>query len=174
LIYTIPGVKITLVPFARPENTRLDNWYYLYCDFVCLYQEDGTYAPPQRRYTGLNKHNVTEEFDKTIDDVFKYCNNVLLIFDYLVNTKLATIEKVSSSSGANRLRKNVNEDGYHRLVLSNLDRETCKAGGTHASPREHIRRGFWRTSKLGKRHWVPDTIVMKGAQYKIKKDYVVK
>lgn len=42
--------------------------------------------------------------------------------------------------------------------------------GTHASPRTHLRRGYYRTSKNGVRHWVKSTVVKGDAGF-VHKDY---
>jgi hypothetical protein len=44
---------------------------------------------------------------------------------------------------------------------------------THASPRQHWRRGHWRTYKSGKRSWVEPMLVGDEANGKIIKDYAV-
>ena len=45
--------------------------------------------------------------------------------------------------------------------------------GTHASPRSHLRRGFYRTSKNGVRHWVQATMVKGETPGFVHKDYQV-
>jgi hypothetical protein len=45
--------------------------------------------------------------------------------------------------------------------------------GTHASPRQHWRRGHWRTYKSGKRAWVEPMLVGDEKNGKIVKDYVI-
>lgn len=47
-------------------------------------------------------------------------------------------------------------------------------GGTHASPRLHDRRGFYRVSKLGKKHWVNSCKVGSAKAGIIFHDYKVK
>lgn len=46
-------------------------------------------------------------------------------------------------------------------------------GGTHASPRWHMRRGHWRTYKSGKRVWVEQMEVGDKSKGVIVKDYVI-
>jgi hypothetical protein len=53
-------------------------------------------------------------------------------------------------------------------------RPAGKGGGTHASPRSHLRRGFYRTSKHGVRHWVQATVVKGDTPGFIHKDYRIK
>ena len=45
--------------------------------------------------------------------------------------------------------------------------------GTHASPRQHWRRGHWRTYKSGKRAWVEPMLVGDEKNGKVVKDYVI-
>jgi hypothetical protein len=45
--------------------------------------------------------------------------------------------------------------------------------GTHASPRQHWRRGHWRTYKSGLRSWVEPMLVGDEKNGKIVKDYVI-
>lgn len=55
-----------------------------------------------------------------------------------------------------------------------ITRPSESKGGTHASPMEHTRRGHYRTSKLGKRYFVRDTVVNKGSKHgKVTKDYTM-
>lgn len=65
-------------------------------------------------------------------------------------------------------------DSYHIVDLTKPAYEQKEhQGGTHASPRMHERRGFYKTSKLGKRFWVRNTIVNKDQEHKIIKEYKV-
>lgn len=65
-------------------------------------------------------------------------------------------------------------DAYMTVVLDPTKRTKGKSkGGTHASPRAHERRGFWRTSKCGVKHWVGPTIVNPSAGAMVVKDYVI-
>lgn len=52
-------------------------------------------------------------------------------------------------------------------------RPAGKGGGTHASPRSHLRRGFYRTSKHGVRHWVQATVVKGDTPGFVHKDYQI-
>lgn len=54
-----------------------------------------------------------------------------------------------------------------------LQRQRSKQGGTHASPRWHIRRGHWRTLSGGRRTFVRECEVGDPAQGGVVKDYRV-
>jgi hypothetical protein len=64
----------------------------------------------------------------------------------------------------------------YKLLTIGERKETASSrgrGGTHASPRSHLRRGFYRTSKKGVRHWVSSAYV-NGAPGFVHKDYEIK
>lgn len=48
-----------------------------------------------------------------------------------------------------------------------------KGGGTHASPRSHLRRGHYRTLKSGKRIWINSFMVVGNGEGFVHKDYKV-
>jgi hypothetical protein len=64
---------------------------------------------------------------------------------------------------------------YKTLVIGELKSKTkaTKGGGTHASPRSHLRRGHYRTGKNGNRYWVSAAFV-NGAPGFVHKDYELK
>lgn len=65
-------------------------------------------------------------------------------------------------------------DAYMTVVLDPTKRTKRKSkGGSHASPRAHERRGFWRTGKYGDKHWVSPTIVNPSAGAVVVKDYII-
>ena len=63
---------------------------------------------------------------------------------------------------------------YKTLIIgAPKKRQVVRGGGTHASPRSHLRRGFYRTSRNGVRHWVKATMVMGETPGFVHKDYQV-
>lgn len=61
-------------------------------------------------------------------------------------------------------------------LVSVTGKETHKASiphGTHASPKQHWRRGHWRTYKSGRRSWVEPMLVGDEKNGKIIKDYAI-
>lgn len=62
----------------------------------------------------------------------------------------------------------------YKVLTINPNKPVSNAKGTghgsHASPRTHLRRGYYRTSKNGVRHWVKSTVV-KGEAGFVHKDY---
>jgi hypothetical protein len=80
---------------------------------------------------------------------------------------------------AAKLSKNKNKKKFydiHRLTISHEVNEPFREskGGTHASPRWHKRRGYWRTmKKSGKVVWVNSCEVGKKSNGMVYKDYEV-
>lgn len=64
---------------------------------------------------------------------------------------------------------------YKTLVIGAPKKRQSGAGaGTHASPRTHLRRGYYRTSKKGVRHWVQACVVKGETPGVVHKEYRVK
>ena len=57
------------------------------------------------------------------------------------------------------------------IDIANIGRLAEPAGGTHASPRWHIRRGHWRTLSNGQRVFVRECAVGDQARGGVIKDY---
>ena len=62
---------------------------------------------------------------------------------------------------------------YKILTIGKRKPKSRRLGGTHASPRSHLRRGYYRTSKTGKRHWVQPCMVKGETPGFVHKDYIV-
>jgi len=62
---------------------------------------------------------------------------------------------------------------YKVLTIGKPKRKSKPQGGTHASPRSHLRRGCYRTSSKGVRHWVQPCMVRGATDGFVHKDYNV-
>jgi hypothetical protein len=60
---------------------------------------------------------------------------------------------------------------WHTVVIEPPVTKAESSGGTHASPRQHERRGHWRTCANGKRVWVRNCTVGNAALGAVFKDY---
>lgn len=60
---------------------------------------------------------------------------------------------------------------WRTLVITPAQPSTPGSGGTHASPREHDRRGHWRTYASGKKGWVKECKVGSPSKGIVFKDY---
>lgn len=65
---------------------------------------------------------------------------------------------------------------YHLLTVDVRDRDERgeAQGGTHASPRQHLRRGHVRRYKTGLTIWINEMVVSRTAEGRIDKDYRVR
>lgn len=88
------------------------------------------------------------------------------------------LQDVPPDAKENRRRKirgNVPLYTYKTLVIGAPKKRQPGAGaGTHASPRTHLRRGYYRTSKKGVRHWVQACVVKGETPGVVHKEYRVK
>jgi hypothetical protein len=62
---------------------------------------------------------------------------------------------------------------YKVLTIGKPKRKSRHLGGTHASPRSHLRRGHYRTSPKGVRYWVQPCMVKGDTDGFVHKDYRV-
>jgi hypothetical protein len=62
---------------------------------------------------------------------------------------------------------------YKVLTIGRKKRKSQLLGGTHASPRSHLRRGHYRTSQKGVRHWVQPCMIKGDTDGFVHKDYRV-
>lgn len=62
---------------------------------------------------------------------------------------------------------------WHTVVIEQPTPKGECLGGTHASPRQHERRGHWRTCANGKRVWVRNCTVGDASRGTVFKDYKV-
>lgn len=61
---------------------------------------------------------------------------------------------------------------YTLDLTKKLPKNKRVLGGTHASPREHVRRGHWRRTRSGERRWIGPVVVNEGSKVgKIEKEY---
>ena len=63
---------------------------------------------------------------------------------------------------------------WHTVKIEPQRPKTEPMGGTHASPRKHQVRGYWRTYKSGKRGWVKDCSRGDASKGVVFKDYQIK
>lgn len=80
-----------------------------------------------------------------------------------------------SEVNARKIRKGKKPLVEFRLitVTAKERKEPTHPGGTHASPRQHWRRGHWREYRSGRRTWVEPMLVGDEKNGKIVKDYAV-
>lgn len=87
-----------------------------------------------------------------------------------------TFDDVEPDKAKNRMRRargKVPLFTYKVLTVGKKKRKSRHLGGTHASPRSHLRRGYYRTSRNGLRHWVQPCMVKGDTDGFVHKDYKV-
>jgi len=100
-----------------------------------------------------------------------------LQFCYVLQNNEVSFVDAEPSVAVNKMRKSAGKSplfSYKTLTIGGPKQKSQHHGGTHASPRSHLRRGHYRTSKTGKRHWVQHHCVNGGTPGFVHKDYEVR
>jgi hypothetical protein len=135
------------------------------------------YAAAEAKYDP-NAANLTP--DTTFD---MYCIGRVLS-DYVTYKEFCrvlhehevTFNDVEPDAAKNKMRRargKVPLFTYKVLTIGKPKRKSRHLGGTHASPRSHLRRGYYRTSRNGVRHWVQPCMVKGETDGFVHKDYKV-
>jgi hypothetical protein len=99
-----------------------------------------------------------------------------LDFCRTVNNKHIVFDDVVPDKAKNKMRRALGKVPlftYKVLTIGKKKRKSANQGGTHASPRSHLRRGYYRTSRNGVRHWVQPCMVKGETDGFVHKDYKV-
>jgi hypothetical protein len=90
------------------------------------------------------------------------------------NVETSDVEPDAKAARSRRIRGKAPLFTYKTLIIgAPKKRQVVRGGGTHASPRSHLRRGFYRTSPKGVRHWVQACMVKGETPGFVHKDYQV-
>jgi hypothetical protein len=124
--------------------------------------------------------NVTANPEVTQEEAAIY-NEVVASIVWRALTILAHAGDVKERKITPALRRKYAKAGvrgwtWHQIIID-LDRARAKhtaLGGTHASPRWHIRRGHWRRLANGRRIFINQCQVGDSAHGGVVKDYIVK
>lgn len=106
-------------------------------------------------------------------------NFTLINFVCALNCSNTHVEKIKAPKQYSWIKKPKYAFEHHCLKIdcSFEEKESTSAdgnsGGTHASPREHVRRGHIRRLSSGKTVWINDTVVNAGIGGFVTKDYVI-
>jgi len=102
--------------------------------------------------------------------------NAYIDFCYTLHNNETDVDTFEPDAAKNKLRRSMGKAPlftYKVLTVGKPKRKSRHLGGTHASPRSHLRRGFFRTSKNGARHWVQPCMVKGETDGFVHKDYKV-
>lgn len=133
-----------------------------------------SYANAKADYDPTTRPGI--EFDKfcigrSLSDFVTYKEFCRVLHEHEV-----TFEEIPVSEATNKMRRARGKAPlftYKVLTIGKKKRKSTHQGGTHASPRSHLRRGYYRTSKTGKRHWVQPCMVKGETPGFVHKDYKV-
>lgn len=89
------------------------------------------------------------------------------------DVELTDVEPDAKENRVRRVKGRAPLYTYKTLVIGKPKRRQRVGSGTHASPRSHLRRGYYRTSKKGVRHWVQACMVKGETPGFVHKDYRV-
>lgn len=124
--------------------------------------------------TTIDTPVTTRGFMPDIDYALRVIQGVL----FGLNDNMLTAENIQPRGNEKRVvPTSVNEDDVYwvrYLTIAEQERQKVHKGGTHASPREHERRGHWRRNCNGIPRWIPSRVVNKGVGGKFTKDYTVR
>ena len=108
------------------------------------------------------------------EDIFKVMHGMILRATALIMAEACSQETQISRLRRSMLAKHGISGWSYRVAtidLANIRRLAEPAGGTHASPRWHVRRGHWRTVSNGQRVFVRECEVGDQARGGVVKDY---
>lgn len=180
-------VLLTVVEFARAGSTNRYGWLPPPYATKIVYGDErhfstgvllpDAYADAEANYDPPSA-NVTDEtpFSKycivrSLSDLSTYKK-----FCRTLHENHVTFEDVEPDAKLNKMRRARGKAPlftYKTLVIGKKKRKSRHLGGTHASPRSHLRRGYYRTSRNGVRHWVQPCMVKGETDGFVHKDYIV-
>jgi hypothetical protein len=109
--------------------------------------------------------------DDYLDELWAYTD-----FCRTLHENHVTFEDVEPDEKLNKMRRARGKAPlftYKVLTIGRKKRKSQHLGGTHASPRSHLRRGHYRTSSKGARYWVQPCMVKGETDGFVHKDYKV-
>lgn len=186
IIVAIDGgdhVLMYLIMYAETINKWLDPTFEVKME----YNQNGTMAyeirPFLREQFNANYKHYTQQLGYTVEqfndmiggDIYEeicayavFCS--ILCENHVTFDDVVPDEKLNK---ARRARGKVPLFTYKVLTIGKPKRKSQLLGGTHASPRSHLRRGHYRTSQKGVRHWVQPCMIKGETDGFVHKDYRV-
>jgi hypothetical protein len=149
-----------------PESTG--NWQI---DFIPTYMLEGEIAKSAKRIG----EERSDFIDRNVSMGLKIFMNYIC-FCSVLNEFHTEFVDTKPHEGHSKMRRALGKAPlftYKVLTIGKKKRKSQKLGGTHASPRSHLRRGYYRTSRNGVRHWVQPCMVKGGTDGFVHKDYKV-
>jgi hypothetical protein len=124
-----------------------------------------------------NKGDKVEDFMQEMyeDEIVFYVRGYLHLCATLGLHEVSFTD-IEPHKGRNKMRRAQGKAPlytYKVLTIGKKKPKSRRLGGTHASPRSHLRRGYYRTSQKGVRHWVQPCMVKGETEGFVHKDYRV-
>lgn len=124
----------------------------------------------------LSEHNgelKTGEIDKPLDPKEQaFMVALMMVFYAALDTKVDSYVPTPHKANTSRAKRGLKPlYDWHTVVVEPSKPQADYQGGTHASPRRHQARGYWRTYKSGKRGWVKDCWRGDASKGTVFKDY---
>lgn len=165
------GISIIPVYYV----TELGMW----CSHPAVYMPDIDFIYRQKNTTdGWPCLAISNPNEHTISgDEYISETRILLSFINALQCSNVGIEKSAGNPKKNGLKSSLGFDEYNVLTVINTNKQSSgveSIGGTHRSPREHLRRGHIRRLATGVKIWVNAAVINAGIGAKIHKTYAVK
>ena len=176
-------VRIFSFFYVEPINKWRDPAFQV----ILPYKQDGKMAyeiqPFLREQFTVNYTYYTTSLGYTVEqfndmvgsDIYdEICGYA--VFCSVLHEHHVAFEDVEPDKAKNKMRRALGKVPlftYKVLTIGKKKRKSQKLGGTHASPRSHLRRGYYRTSRNGVRHWVQPCMVKGETDGFVHKDYKV-
>lgn len=171
------------IVFAHEDDEMIVVYPVIWMDEL---QAWGALPPAALPLTGyLNRNSISADGGVFIictkaDPSFPYsdyCDELGALLGFLNALQCSNVhvERSPARKSGKKIKSALPFDDYHVLQVALATKPSGQsAGGTHRSPREHLRRGHIRTLQSGKRIWVNAAVVGAGANAgKIFKDYAI-
>ena len=184
------GTYVTILPcvFNDKEQAWVPHIYmatFNYTDPDIFYIKDGVsnvkvkydvclpmiFKAISQQWTGTIKSLTQQIADDLRDEM-----NAYIDFCYVLHNNEITLDDVVPDKTKNQFRRARGKAPlftYKVLTIGKPKRKSKHLGGTHASPRSHLRRGYYRTSRNGIHHWVQPCMVKGDIDGFVHKDYKV-
>lgn len=151
------------VVFAKEEGNAVVCWSVAFVDKRALWVPLPHFWFPRRGYitrtTNGIRMNLGCSMPESAGDIHAEAERVLGLLNALQCTNVS-IERSARKNADKQVKTALNFDDYHVLTIKRQAAAASdSAGGSHRSPREHLRRGHIRRLGDGRKVWVNATVV---------------
>lgn len=168
---------------SLPANITHRGWIPPYHGVIVHYDDEG-----EESYQGgalmVDANNEAKDLFNGTDEeyqafcVHRYMSDVVTYkkFCHALSRYHVTFDDIEPDEKLNKMRRARGKlplFTYKVLTIGRKKRKSHFLGGTHASPRSHLRRGHYRTSQKGVRHWVQPCMIKGETDGFVHKDYIV-